>query len=131
MSFYSPSLPPHLHPQKLIFLSLQKRIKRARIIYLKAPIPSPICARRLSIALPLLPPLSIFSCSTLTSRFIICSIFEEKKCPLSLCRSAPVWSFLLTSVQALEYDEIFSESLSFSLDLFKGSPWLLCAWGTL
>lgn len=45
------------------------------IIYQKAPIPPPICSRRLSIALPLLPPLYIFSCSALTSHFIAYCIF--------------------------------------------------------
>lgn len=65
----SPSTRTHL----LITTKTYKKMER--IIYQKAPIPPPICSRRLSISLPLLPPLYIFSCSALTSHFIVYCIF--------------------------------------------------------
>jgi len=135
MSCLRLSTNPHL-----VFLSLQKMdIKMERRIFQKAPIPPPICSRRLSIALPLLPPLYIFSCSALTSHFIVYCIFGgEKVFTLSLSvgklqrpafhtqegSCGLIYPFALCSIQWA-----FSKSLSWSV---KGiSLTFMCASGTL
>lgn len=122
-----------------LLIATKTDIKMERIIYQKAPIPPPICSRRLSIALPLLPPPYIFSCSALTSHFIVYCIFGgEKVFSFSLSvgklqrpafhthggSCGLIYPFALCSIQ---WD--FSKSLSWSV---KGiSLTLMCASGTL
>lgn len=114
-------------------IATKTHIKMERIIYQKAPIPPPICSLRLSIALPLLPPLYIFSCSALTSHFIAYCIFGGEEAfalserPASYTHGSScglIYPFALCSIQ---WD--FSKSLSWSV---KGiSLTFMCASGTL